>query len=152
MSNDDERLLNSILTPIVNDDNEQGWEEYVDASLTFALRTMLSRSSTKGDLIPASSATFNNSTLNIDVTKLKKRIQMFCDRLEKGASLTSNSSSVTFEEKNHDDHQVPKKKNIINGVKPVVQHRDVPSYDNNDQMENKLLPMNEQHSDYDDET
>jgi hypothetical protein len=35
-----------------------------------------------------------NSTINVDINKLKKRIQTLCERLEKGGSLVS-SNSVT---------------------------------------------------------
>lgn len=35
----------------------------------------------------------SNSTSSIDLSRLKKRIRMVCERLEKGGSLTSSNSS-----------------------------------------------------------
>jgi hypothetical protein len=35
-----------------------------------------------------------NSTTNMDINKLKKRIQTLCERLEKGGSLVSSNSAV----------------------------------------------------------
>jgi len=69
----------------------QGWEETVDMAINYALRTTLSKS--KNVDLGSSSSTFGNSTANIDINKLKKRIQTLCERLEKGGSLMASSLS-----------------------------------------------------------
>ncbi|CAF2035963.1 unnamed protein product [Rotaria magnacalcarata] len=90
LSNDNAQLLNAILSPVTSDDNEQGWEETVDAAVNYALRTVLARSkSTEPGSMPS---TIGNSTATMDINKLKKRIQTLCERLEKGGSLVSSSS------------------------------------------------------------
>lgn len=91
LSNENTQLLNAILLPVLSDDNEQGWEETVDMAINYVLRTTLSKS--KSMDLGSSSNTFGNSTANIDVNKLKKRIQTLCERLEKGGSLVASSLS-----------------------------------------------------------
>jgi len=39
-------------------------------------------------------STIGNSTINIDINKLKKRIQTLCERLEKGGSLVSSTPAA----------------------------------------------------------
>ncbi|CAF0861236.1 unnamed protein product [Rotaria sordida] len=92
LSNENAQLLNAILSPVISDDNEQGWEETVDLAVNYALRTVLARSKS-ADLgsIPNS---IGNSTINIDINKLKKRIQTLCERLEKGGSLVSSNPTT----------------------------------------------------------
>jgi len=60
-------------------------------AINYALRTTLSKS--KNVDLGSSSSTFGNSTANIDINKLKKRIQTLCERLEKGGSLMASSLS-----------------------------------------------------------
>ncbi|CAF0802521.1 unnamed protein product [Adineta ricciae] len=92
LSNENAQLLNAILSPVTSDDNEQGWEETVDASVNYALRTVLARS--KNTDLGTTPSTIGNSTANLDISRLKKRIQTLCERLEKGGSLVSSSSST----------------------------------------------------------
>ena len=68
----------------------QGWEETVDASVNYVLRTVLARS--KNTDLGTTPNTIGNSTANLDISRLKKRIQTLCERLEKGGSLVSSSS------------------------------------------------------------
>ena len=70
----------------------QGWEETVDMAVNYALRTVLARSkSTDLGSIPNR---IGNSTANIDINKLKKRIQTLCERIEKVGSLDSSNSII----------------------------------------------------------
>jgi len=91
LSAENARLLNAILSPVISDDNEQGWEETVESAVCYALRTVLARSKS-GDL-GTTSNTIGNSTANMDISRLKKRIQTLCERLEKGGSLVSSDLS-----------------------------------------------------------
>ncbi|CAF2420164.1 unnamed protein product [Rotaria sp. Silwood2] len=92
LSNENTQLLNAILSPVISDDNEQGWEETVDLAVNYALRTVLSRS--KSTDIGSLPNAIGNSTANIDINKLKKRLQTLCERLEKGGSLVSSNSTT----------------------------------------------------------
>ena len=77
--------LAAHLSPLVNDNVDQGWEEATDAAITHLLRTVLSKKGGGG-----SAATHTpGSTLAMptDSTKLKKHISIVCDRLSKGARL-----------------------------------------------------------------
>ncbi|CAF4613890.1 unnamed protein product, partial [Rotaria sp. Silwood2] len=69
-----------------------GWEETVDLAVNYALRTVLSRS--KSTDIGSLPNAIGNSTANIDINKLKKRLQTLCERLEKGGSLVSSNSTT----------------------------------------------------------
>jgi hypothetical protein len=71
----------------------KGWEETVDTAVNYALRTVLARS--KNLDLGSTSNTIGNSTTDIDISKLKKRIQTLCERLEKGGSLVSTDRSVS---------------------------------------------------------
>lgn len=75
--------------------------------MAYALRTVLARSKS-ADLgsLPNS---IGNSTANVDIHKLKKRIQTLCERLEKGASLVSSGSTI---ERNPSPDGMLKKKYI----------------------------------------
>ena len=68
----------------------QGWEETVESAVCYALRTSLARS--KSSDLGTSSNTIGNSTANMDISRLKKRIQTLCERLEKGGSLVASDS------------------------------------------------------------
>jgi Bardet-Biedl syndrome 9 protein len=61
---------------------DQGWEETMDASLTYLLKTSLAKNAKE-------SATLPNSALDMpsEVDSLLKHIQMVLDRLAKGARL-----------------------------------------------------------------
>lgn len=62
----------------------------MDTAVNYALRTVLARS--KSADLGSMPNSVGNSTANIDIHKLKKRIQTLCERLEKGGSLVSAST------------------------------------------------------------
>jgi hypothetical protein len=64
----------------------------VDIAVNYALRTTLARA--KSMDLGSTSNSIGNSTANIDINKLKKRIQTLCERLEKGGSLVSDDSVI----------------------------------------------------------
>ena len=66
---------------IVTDNDEQGWEERCDASMTHLLRTSLAKSARE-----ASTVALPLTPLG-DTEKLKRHIQIVCERLAKGAKL-----------------------------------------------------------------
>lgn len=74
-------VLESHLTPIIDDTPEQGWEERVDAAMTHLLRTSLAKNAKESASVAQPLAAM------VDTNKLKKHITIVCDRLEKGASL-----------------------------------------------------------------
>ncbi|KAL5005570.1 hypothetical protein ScPMuIL_016728 [Solemya velum] len=81
MSDEEFKVLQNSISPIVSDSMEQGWEESVDAAVTHLLRTTLAKS--------AKDPTLNPQPLKIpdDITKVKKHIALLCDKLGKGARL-----------------------------------------------------------------
>ncbi|XP_064598108.1 protein PTHB1-like [Liolophura sinensis] len=76
-------VLESCLTPVITESEEQGWEESVDSTVTHMLRTVLAKSS--------KDTTVNPSPMGLppDTTKLKKHVALLCDRLGKGARLVA---------------------------------------------------------------
>ena len=71
------------------DNEHQGWEEAVDASLTHLLKTSLAKS------VKDSSAVQQPLAMPKDTSKLKRHIQIVCDRLSKGASLSGKPRNET---------------------------------------------------------
>lgn len=69
------------LSPEVDDILTQGWEERVDAALMQLLRTVLAKSARDTSSIPGA------LTLPTDASRLKKHIQLVCERLSKGMKL-----------------------------------------------------------------
>ncbi|XP_071103490.1 protein PTHB1-like [Haliotis cracherodii] len=86
MTDDEFQVLESAVSPIVNDSEQQGWQEMVDAAVTHLLRTTLAKS--------AKDQTVNPSPLTVpqDTTKVKKHIALLCDRLGKGVRLVEGLS------------------------------------------------------------
>ena len=78
---DERSMLESHLCPNLVEGNEHGWEETVDASMTYLLKTSLA---TDGRETVALSATLDTQ---VDLEGLKRRIQMVVDRLGKGARI-----------------------------------------------------------------
>lgn len=74
-------LLESYLCPELSEGVEQGWEEIVDASLTYLLRTSLAKNVKDSVLISHQLEPLD------DVEKLTKHIGMVFDRLGKGGKL-----------------------------------------------------------------
>lgn len=68
----------------------QGWEETVDAAVSYLLRTCLSKSSKEQALTLSSQLSMPK-----DTSRLKKNITLFCDRLAKGGRLSLSTDSAT---------------------------------------------------------
>ena len=77
---DDAEILEAHLTPIVDEAQDQGWQERVDAALTQLLRTTLSKS---GKESGAAATAPQALVCPPDATKLKKHISLVVDRLSK---------------------------------------------------------------------
>jgi Bardet-Biedl syndrome 9 protein len=82
-------LLESYLCPELAEGVEQGWEEVVDASLTYLLRTSLAKNAKDSVLISHQLEPLD------DVEKLTKHIGMVFDRLGKGGRLIKLKSDRT---------------------------------------------------------
>ncbi|XP_043364694.1 protein PTHB1 isoform X9 [Dermochelys coriacea] len=82
LSTDQVAILEATFLPLMQDTQELGWEESVDAAISHLLRTCLSKSSKEQALTLT-------SQLNIpkDTSRLKKHITLLCDRLAKGGRL-----------------------------------------------------------------
>lgn len=92
LSDEDATVLAHYLTPLVGDHDSQ-WEECVDAALTHLLKTSLAKTAKDSAAGPQALA------MPPDTTKLKRHIQMVCDRLMKGASLTARPQPQQAESK-----------------------------------------------------
>ncbi|XP_064911229.1 protein PTHB1 isoform X6 [Columba livia] len=68
----------------------EGWEEAVDAAISYLLRTCLSKSSKEQALNLSS-----DLCMPKDTSRLKKNITVFCDRLAKGGRLSLSTDSAT---------------------------------------------------------
>ncbi|RLW11425.1 hypothetical protein DV515_00001768 [Chloebia gouldiae] len=68
----------------------EGWEETVDAAVSYLLRTCLSKSSKEQALTLSSQLSMPK-----DTSRLKKNITLFCDRLAKGGRLSLSTDSAT---------------------------------------------------------
>jgi len=80
-------VLSSHFCPDVVDNPEQGWEELLDSSMTYLLRTVLAKNAKDSALLQAS------VTMPTDASKLRKHISIVCDRLNKGHRLIAGMSS-----------------------------------------------------------
>lgn len=72
-------VLQAHLSPVVQDTQEQGWEEMTDSAMTHLLRTTLAKSQKETATVP------QPLQFPADTSKLKKHITIVCDRLAKGA-------------------------------------------------------------------
>ncbi|XP_018426780.1 PREDICTED: protein PTHB1 [Nanorana parkeri] len=88
LSKDQINILEATFLPLLQDGQELGWEETVDAALSHMLRTCLSKSSKEQALNLTSQLTIPK-----DTTRLKKHITLLCDRLAKGGRLTLSADS-----------------------------------------------------------
>lgn len=81
MTEEEFKVQENAVSPVVSDSADQGWEEMTDAAVTHLLRTVLAKS--------VKDAAVNPSPLSIpaDTSKVKKHIALLCDRLGKGARL-----------------------------------------------------------------
>ncbi|XP_063778611.1 protein PTHB1 isoform X2 [Pseudophryne corroboree] len=88
LNKDQMGILEATFLPLVEDGQELGWEESVDAALTHLLRTCLSKSSKDQALNLTSQLTIPK-----DTARLKKHITLLCDRLSKGGRLSLSADS-----------------------------------------------------------
>ncbi|XP_072268329.1 protein PTHB1 isoform X2 [Pyxicephalus adspersus] len=88
LSKDQISILEATFLPLLQDGQELGWEETVDAALSHLLRTCLSKSSKEQALNLTSQLSIPK-----DTTRLKKHITMLCDRLAKGGRLSLSADS-----------------------------------------------------------
>jgi len=82
-------VLADHFTPNVVDNDEQGWEEYVDSSLGYLLRSVLVKTNAGPSSVVSSIA---STGMAADTSRLKSHIQAVCDRLGKGAKLATKQS------------------------------------------------------------
>ena len=76
-------ILRMHLSPNVDDDNEHGWEETVNASLTYLLKNCLGKGGK-----PQNTAHVGGAVKALtDISKLKQHITLVCDRISKGFKL-----------------------------------------------------------------
>ncbi|XP_040209116.1 protein PTHB1 isoform X1 [Rana temporaria] len=88
LSKDQITILEATFLPLLQDGQELGWEETVDAALSHLLRTCLSKSSKEQALNLTSQLSIPK-----DTTRLKKHITLLCDRLAKGGRLSLSADS-----------------------------------------------------------
>uniref|UniRef100_A0A8C3TES9 Bardet-Biedl syndrome 9 n=1 Tax=Chelydra serpentina TaxID=8475 RepID=A0A8C3TES9_CHESE len=82
LSTDQVAILEATFLPLMQDTQELGWEESVDAAISHLLRTCLSKSSKEQALTLTSQLSIPK-----DTSRLKKHITLLCDRLAKGGRL-----------------------------------------------------------------
>ncbi|XP_054049627.1 protein PTHB1 isoform X2 [Rissa tridactyla] len=90
LSADQVAILEATFLPLAEDTPELGWEETVDAAISYLLRTCLSKSSKEQALTLSSQLCMPK-----DTSRLKKNITLFCDRLAKGGRLSLSTDSAT---------------------------------------------------------
>ncbi|NXK98765.1 PTHB1 protein, partial [Formicarius rufipectus] len=90
LSTDQVAILEATFLPLAEDTQELGWEEAVDAAVSYLLRTCLSKSSKEQALTLSSQLCMPK-----DTSRLKKNITLFCDRLAKGGRLSLGADSAT---------------------------------------------------------
>ncbi|XP_068863678.1 protein PTHB1 isoform X3 [Aphelocoma coerulescens] len=90
LSADQVAILEATFLPLAEDTQELGWEETVDAAVSYLLRTCLSKSSKEQALTLSSQLSMPK-----DTSRLKKNITLFCDRLAKGGRLSLSTDSAT---------------------------------------------------------
>ncbi|CAM9770142.1 unnamed protein product, partial [Heterosigma akashiwo] len=86
-------ILSANFCPEVVDNPEQGWEELVDAAMTYLLRTALAKTQKETALLQPSVA------MPADTAKLRKHISIVCDRLNKGHRLAAPVKKQTPKQK-----------------------------------------------------
>jgi len=95
LDDDSFEVLRAHLSPDVEDNQEQGWEELTDAAMTHLLRTVLAKSSRDSTVIPPP------LSMPSDTTKLRKHITLVCDRLGKGAVLAPRQQNLVVDTRPH---------------------------------------------------
>ncbi|XP_053570409.1 protein PTHB1 [Bombina bombina] len=88
LSKDQMGILQATFLPLLQDGQELGWEESVDAAVSHLLRTCLSKSSKEQALNLTSQLSIPK-----DTARLKKHVTLLCDRLAKGGRLSLSADS-----------------------------------------------------------
>lgn len=94
LSEEDSTILQACLSPVVDDNDEVGWEEQVDAALAHLLRTSLAKSG------KATAEQQQSISMQRDTAKFRRHLTLVVDRLSKGGTLSC--SAVTTREKESD--------------------------------------------------
>ncbi|XP_078073300.1 protein PTHB1 isoform X2 [Mustelus asterias] len=89
LSIDQMTILKATFLPLMQDSQELGWEECVDAAVAHLLKTCLSKSSRDQTLSSTSQLSMPK-----DTCRLKKHITLLCDRLSKGGRLSLTADSA----------------------------------------------------------
>jgi len=79
-------ILEKCLTPEIPESPELGWEEMVDANITFMLKKCLAKSTKEQNV------SLPPFAIPKDTSRLKKHIALFCDRINKGGKLSLDAS------------------------------------------------------------
>jgi len=93
MPEKDYGILGSVLTPLVIESTEQGWEEVVSNNIAHILRTSLAKSSKEQN------SSLPSFVMERDTSKLKKQLALMCERLNKGASLSTADNTKVLDSK-----------------------------------------------------
>ena len=80
------RTLRSYITPLIQENFEQGWEEQTEASVAVLLKTLLAKNANES--FAAAASTHQQNVALHDTNKLKKHISVVCERLARGSSLS----------------------------------------------------------------
>lgn len=83
-------LLGSYLCPQITEGSDQGWEETVNAAVTYLLKTSLARNVKESASLSGTSLEMPSS-----IEPLKKHLLLLFDRLDKGGRLTSALTHAT---------------------------------------------------------
>lgn len=89
MSEEEVNKLKAALTPIVHDDQDQGWQESTDAALTFLLRTSLAKAGKENQ--GATPITLEQAK---DTTRIKKHVSSVIDRVTKGNVISDDKNKL----------------------------------------------------------
>ncbi|XP_043544707.1 protein PTHB1 isoform X4 [Chiloscyllium plagiosum] len=92
LSPDEMTILKATFLPLMQDSQELGWEECVNAAVAQLLRTCLSKSSRDQTLSSTSQLSMPK-----DTNRLKKHITLLCDRLSKGGRLSLTTDGAQQE-------------------------------------------------------
>ncbi|KGL73658.1 Protein PTHB1, partial [Tinamus guttatus] len=90
LSADQIAVLEATFLPLAQDTDDLGWEETVDAAISYLLRTCLSKSSKEQALTLTSELCIPK-----DTSRLKKHITLLCERLAKGGRLSLSTETTT---------------------------------------------------------
>uniref|UniRef100_A0A7S2FQC3 PTHB1 C-terminal domain-containing protein n=1 Tax=Florenciella parvula TaxID=236787 RepID=A0A7S2FQC3_9STRA len=101
LGDEDAAMLAHFLSPIVVDNESQGWEETTDAALTHLLKTSLAKTAKDSVIV------HQPLVMPKDTSRLKKHIQIVCDRLKKGASLTGKPSRSGERDEGKEEGKAP---------------------------------------------